>query len=90
MKQSSITFPCQTVSNRTVLDYARQYWWSVIFCVLMTPTLAFGLGDDYYQDLINAIESNSESDSESESESNEDAPATASGFGVAVLDTGVE
>ena len=59
----------------------------------MTPILAFGLGDDYHQDLINAIESEPESESESSASTplvTAAAPAAGSGFGVAVLDTGVQ
>ncbi len=58
----------------------------------MMPTLALGQSD-FFDDLVTAIEG----DSQSESESSEATPAAtpvtpvaASGFGVAVLDTGVE
>ena len=92
MKHSLDVVCCQTSSNPTLLDYAGRCWQSVIFCTLMMPTLALGQSD-FFDDLVTAIEG----DSQSESESSETTPATtpvtpvaASGFGVAVLDTGVE
>ena len=92
MKHSLDVVCCQTSSNPTLLDYAGRCWRSVIFCTLMMPTLALGQSD-FFDDLVTAIEG----DSQSESESSEATPAAtpvtpvaASGFGVAVLDTGVE
>jgi len=92
MKHSLNVVCCQTSSNPTLLDYAGRCWRSVIFCTLMMPTLALGQSD-FSVDLVTALEG----DAESESESSEATPAAtpvtpvvASGFGVAVLDTGVE
>ena len=93
MKYSILSFRHSPTLNPTLLDSVRRCGRLVIICVLMTPILAFGLGDDYYQDLVNEIESGSESESESSEATPAATPATpsaASGFGVAVLDTGVE
>jgi hypothetical protein len=83
---------CQTSSNPTLLDYAGRCWRSVIFCTLMMPTLALGQSD-FFDDLVTAIEGDSQSESESSAATPAATPVTpvaASGFGVAVLDTGVE
>ena len=92
MKYSISTFHHPPISNLTLLDSFRRCGRLVIICVLMTPILAFGLGDDYYQDVVNAIESGSEGESESSEATPAATPVTpsaASEFGVAVLDTGV-
>ena len=93
MNYSILTFRHPPTPNLTLLDSVRRCGRLVIICVLMTPILAFGLGDDYYQDLVNEIESGSDSESESSKATPAATPVTpsvASGFGVAVLDTGVE
>lgn len=93
MKFSIFAFRHPPASNLTLLDSVRRCGWSVIIFALMNPILAFGLGDDAYQDLVNAIESSAEGDSESSDATPTDpsvTPVTSSGFGVAVLDTGVE
>ena len=58
----------------------------------MMPTLALGQSD-FFDDLVTAIEGDSQSESESSAATPAATPVTpvaASGFGVAVLDTGVE
>ena len=58
----------------------------------MMPTLALGQSD-FFDDLVTAIEGDSQSESESSAATPVATPVTpvaASGFGVAVLDTGVE
>lgn len=92
MKHSLDVVCCQTSSNPTLLDYAGRCWRSVIFCTLMMPTLALGQSD-FFDDLVTAIEGDSQSESESSAATPAATPVTpvaASGFGVAVLDTGVE
>ena len=92
MKHSLDVVCCQTSSNPTLLDYAGRCWRSAIFCALLMPTLALGQSD-FVDDLVTAIEGDSQSESESSEATPTATPVTpvaASGFGVAVLDTGVE
>ena len=81
MKHSSLTFRRQPASKPTLLDYAWRCWRLAIIGALIMPTLAFAQSD-FSNDII--------SGAESDSESSDDTPVTSSGFGVAVLDTGVQ
>ena len=87
MKPFSILFGRQRRSNSIFPAGVRLSWHSVILCALMTPTLASAEGG-YYDDLILATEGEPES-SETTPTTTSATPAAVSGFGVAVLDTGV-